>query len=148
MQLEQSQNCKTNIARQRNKGRQNRQNLADSYPPRRARGRISLPSLGFFTATGGYGSVDGAPGGTASLDTSRSSAPKGRDRFTRKGFESSLSPVFGSSAPHQHSEQHHQQRRHLAPREYQHPPVVEDYSAPEHDPARQATSLASKPGVI
>ena len=56
---------------------------------------------------------------------------------------------FQAARPqHQQLEQHHQQWRHLAPREYQHPMAVEDYSAPEHDPARQATSLASKPDVI
>ena len=84
-------------------GKENGQNPADSYPPRAARGRPSLPSLTLFGAAAGAeaegdGSANGEADGTASPKASRSSALKGRDRFTRKGLESSLSPVSNSTA--------------------------------------------------
>ena len=89
--------CKT-----QEQGKKNRQNPAVPYPPRAARGRPSLLSQTLFgTAAGaaadGEGSTNGAADGTVSLNASRSSALKGRDRFTRKGLESSLSPVSSST---------------------------------------------------
>src|SRR4051812_35911519 len=92
-QLEVSRPCEPLHHQTKEQGTKNDQDQEKSYPLRAARARHSLPSRFLFGAADeGDGSVDGAVGAAASPNASWSSTLKGRDRFTWKGLESSLSP--------------------------------------------------------